>query len=61
LLPIEIRAINAAPVTFNFQVIRGKLLFSRDEKFLTDFMEATARKYLDMDPLRSHYLREVMA
>jgi predicted nucleotidyltransferase len=61
LLPLEIRIINAAPVTFIFQVIRGKLLFSRDEEFLTDFMEATARKYLDMDPLRRRYLKEVMA
>jgi predicted nucleotidyltransferase len=26
LLPIEIRTINSAPVIFNFQVIRGKLL-----------------------------------
>jgi hypothetical protein len=57
---MEIKVLNAAPVTSTFQVIRGKLLFFRDEEFLTDFMEATARKYLDMLPLRSQYLREVM-
>ena len=60
-LPMEIKVLNTAPVTFTFQVIRGKLLFSRDEEFLTDFMEATARKYLDLLPLRQRYPREVMA
>jgi uncharacterized protein len=61
LLPVEIKIINMVPVSFSFQVMRGKLLFSRDDEFLADFMTVTARKYLDMAPLRRHYIREAMA
>lgn len=46
---------------FGFQVIRNNLLFSQDDDLLNDFMVATARKNLDMAPLRRHYIREAMA
>jgi hypothetical protein len=59
--PVEIKIINAAPVSFSFQVVRGKLLFFRDDDLLTEFMEATARKYLDFASLRRHYIREAMS
>jgi uncharacterized protein len=59
--PVEVKVINAAPVSFSFQVICGKVLFCRDDDRLTDFMEATVRKYLDFAPLRRHYIREAMA
>jgi hypothetical protein len=61
LLPMEVKIINQAPISFRFEVIRGTLLFSRDEALQADFMEATARKYLDMGPVRRHYLREAIA
>ena len=61
MLPVEVKIINTAPVSFSFQVMRGKLLFSRDDEFLADFMTVIARKYLDMAPLRRHYIREAMA
>ena len=59
--PVEVKIINAAPLAFAFQVIRGKLLFSRDDDLLTDYMEATAHRYLDMAPGRDHYIKEAMA
>jgi predicted nucleotidyltransferase len=59
--PVEVKIINRAPVSFSFQVLGGKVLFCRDEDRLTDYMEATARKYLDFAPLRRHYIREAMA
>ena len=59
--PLEVKIINAAPIAFAFQVIRGKLLFSRDDELLTDYMEATAHRYLDIAPCRDHYIKEAMA
>jgi predicted nucleotidyltransferase len=58
---IEVKVINEAPLSFSFHVITGKLLFTRDEDFLVDFMIRTARDYLDMAPLRQRYITEAMA
>jgi len=58
---IEVKVINEAPLSFCFHVITGKLLFTRDEDFLVDFMIRTARDYLDMAPLRQRYITEAMA
>jgi predicted nucleotidyltransferase len=59
--PLEVKIINAAPLAFAFQVIKGKLLFSRDDELLTDYMEVTAHRYLDIAPCRDHYIKEAMA
>jgi uncharacterized protein len=59
--PLEVKIINAAPLAFAFQVIRGALLFSRNDELLTDYMEATAHRYLDLEPWRDHYIKEAMA
>jgi uncharacterized protein len=61
LFPVDVRIINAAPVFFCFEVIRGKLIVSRDEQLLVDFMTGIARKHLDIASSRRHYLREAMA
>ena len=58
---IEAKVINEAPLSFCFHVIMGKLLFTKDEDFLVDFMIRTARDYLDMSPLRQRYIIEAMA
>jgi predicted nucleotidyltransferase len=58
---IEAKVINEAPLSFRFHVITGKLLFTRDEDFVVDFMIHTARDYLDMAPLRQRYIMEAMA
>ena len=59
--PLEVKIINKAPLAFAFQVIRGNLLFSRDEDLLTDYMEAIAHRYLDQAPWRDRYIAEAMA
>jgi predicted nucleotidyltransferase len=59
--PVETKVINNAPLSFCFNVIRGKLLFARDEDLLVDFMKRTAKKYLDSAPLIHKYMREAMA
>jgi len=58
---IEVKVINEAPLSFCFHVVKGELLFTRDEDFLVDFMVRTARDYLDIEPLRKRYIPEAMA
>jgi hypothetical protein len=49
-VPIDLRALNDAPLSFLYHVLRGQLLLCRDETFLTDLMEDAARRYLDLAP-----------
>jgi predicted nucleotidyltransferase len=47
-VPVDIRVLNEAPLSFLYHVLRGRLLSCRDEAFLTDMMEDVARRYLDL-------------
>ena len=58
--PVETKIINHAPFSFSYHVIRGRLLFVRDESVMVDFMTCVARNYLDMAPLRKKYMQEAM-
>jgi len=58
---VEPKVINKAPLSFCYHVIRGQLLFSRDEEFLVEFMVRVARGYLEMAPIRHRYIAEAMA
>ena len=59
--PVEVKVINEAPLAFRFHVIRGELLFTRNEDLSVDYMTCTARQYLDYAPLRHRYMKEAMA
>ena len=59
--PIETKIINEAPLSFCFHVIRGKLLLTRNEGSLVDYMVRIAKTYLDIAPLRHYYMMEAMA
>jgi predicted nucleotidyltransferase len=59
--PVEVKIVNQAPLSFRFSVIKGKLLFARNDDILVDFMTTTARQYLDFAPLRQRYIKEAMA
>lgn len=50
-LPVEVRVLNEAPLSFLYHVLRGRLLLCRNENFLTDMLEDVARRYLDLAPL----------
>ena len=58
LFPIEVRIINKAPVTFLYHVIKGELIFCRDDDFCSDFMEIVAKKYSDLKHFLDHYSKE---
>jgi hypothetical protein len=57
-LPVDVRALNTAPVTFRFHAVRGRLLAARDEEFLSDVLEDTMRRYFDVAPVLARATRE---
>ena len=57
---VDIKVINSAPLPFRFNVIRGKLLFSRDDRLLDEFIVSTVRQYIDFAPVRTRYLKEAL-
>ena len=59
-LPVDVRILNDAPVTFRFRAIEGLLLFSKDEKARCDFEERTMREYHDYSYYLNMYRREAL-
>ncbi len=60
-VPVDIRILNDAPLSFLYHVLRGRLLSCRDEAFLTDMMEAIARRYLDLAPVLRISVKDAFA
>ncbi len=61
-VPVDVQVLNDAPLLFQMHVIRdGRLLFTRDEEALVDFIERTARQHMDMEPLLREYMRELLS
>ena len=58
---VELKVINKAPLSFCYHVIRGQILFERDEESVTEFMVRVARSYLDIAPIRHKYMIEAMS
>jgi len=58
---VEFKVINKAPLSFCYHVIRGQILFVRDEGSLAEFMARVARGYLDIAPIRHRYMAEAMS
>jgi predicted nucleotidyltransferase len=60
-LPVDVRILNGAPASFLHHVLRGKFLVSHDDDLLSDIMEDTIRRYLDMAPLLRRSAKEAFA
>ena len=60
-LPVDVRPLNGAPVSFVYHVLRGQLLLSRDDALLAEVMEQTVRQYLDIAPLLRQSTKEAFA
>jgi predicted nucleotidyltransferase len=56
--PVDVRAVNDAPLAFQFRALQGRLLVVRDEVRLADFMERVGRRYLDIASVLRHATRE---
>lgn len=50
-MPVDVRILNVAPVSFLYHVLRGQLLFCRDDPRLAEVMEQTVSRYLDIAQL----------
>ncbi|MCF8012338.1 MAG: nucleotidyltransferase domain-containing protein [Clostridiales bacterium] len=60
-LPLDVRAINYAPLSFCYNVIKnGQLLCAKDEDLKIYFVTRTIDNYLDFLPYRKRYLKEVL-
>lgn len=57
-IPIDVRIVNDAPVTFLYHVIKGRPLVCRDPNFFSDYITLILRKYLDLKPILEHYTKE---
>lgn len=60
-IPVDVRVVNDAPVSFLFHVLRGELLYSRDDELLSTVIENTIRCYLDIAPVLRHSAQEAFA
>ncbi len=59
-IPIDIKVVNDAPVTFRYSVSKGKLLFSKDEEAREEFLCRTWQEYFDFKYILNSYYREVI-
>ncbi|GAB6887213.1 nucleotidyltransferase domain-containing protein [Desulfothermus okinawensis JCM 13304] len=59
-IPIDIKILNQAPVTFSYHVIKGTLLFSRNEDIRVGWTVWVVTRYLDLKPIRYKALKEAM-
>lgn len=57
-LPVDVRTLNTAPISFRLYVLRGECLFSRDDNLRTDIVEDTMQRYLHDAPLRRHTTKD---
>lgn len=59
-VPVDVRPLNQAPLSFCYHVFSGRLLFSRDEALRVSLVAKTFSQYLDLLPLRRQALKEAM-
>jgi len=60
-IPVDVRILNVAPVSFLYHVLRGQLLFCRDDEILAEVTERTISRYLDIAPLVRRGAQEAFA
>ena len=60
-LPVDVCALNEAPLPFLYHVLRGRLLICRNEDLLTTMLEDVARRYLDLAPLLHRGTKDAFA
>jgi hypothetical protein len=58
-LPIDVKILNDAPLSFRYHVSRGILFLDRDPSVREDFLQRTWSDYFDFLPLARIYLEEL--
>ncbi len=60
-IPVDVRIINNAPISFVYNILRNKVLILDNDKDLrSDFEGLIYKKYFDIQYLRNEYLREIV-
>ena len=57
-VPADVRILNFAPVSFLYQVIRGRLVSERNEEIRLRIVERTIQRYLDLKPIIRRGVKE---
>ena len=59
-LEIDVRVLNYAPLGFQFNVTKGILLFTKDERLHQEFVERVWMEYMDFNFLSRQILRDAL-
>jgi predicted nucleotidyltransferase len=59
-LPVDVRVLNGAPLSFQFRATGGRPLLLRDEDACYAFVEHVRRMYWDFEPMIRQSLRDVL-
>lgn len=59
-IPIDIKTLNFAPLSFRYHASKGTLIFSRDEDVREEFLCRTWSDYFDFKPVAQLFLREAV-
>lgn len=57
----DVYILNYAPFLFMYHVIKGRLIFERDEDLRVSIVENTIRRYLDIKPVIRRSIKEAFA
>jgi len=58
--PVDVRALNDAPLAFRYSALKGRPLVVRDQEFIDDMRARTWDEYFDFLPFARQFLREVL-
>jgi hypothetical protein len=60
-IPVDVRILNFAPVSFLYHVFCGYLILEKNEEVRSHVMERTVQKYLDLKPILYKSMKEAFA
>jgi predicted nucleotidyltransferase len=60
-LPVDVKILNFAPLSFRYHVTMGNLIFSCDESIREEYICRTWSEYFDFQPVARIYLQEALA
>jgi len=58
-LPVDVKILNRAPLSFRYHASQGMLLLTRDESTRESFLNRTWSEYFDFQPLSRIYLEDL--
>ena len=59
-VPVDVRLLNDAPVSFRYHALRGSVLFVQEGEFLDEFRARTWDEYCDFAPFAKRYFKELI-